>query len=305
MVSSTAKEAWEILKNAFKGSDKVISIKLQSLWKEFDNLLMKEGESVEIFFNRVSNIINQIRSYGDTIEDKRIIQKILRSLPVKYDHIVAAIEESNKDLSVLTMVELMGSLQAHEERMRRFTEQPLEQAFQSKLNVSRSDGEKKNSHEVNFSQKRGNSNYRGKGRENYRNQGSQENRKRSPYCRLCKMNNHDIRNCRYKCKRCKFPNHLDKDCYYKQNGDARFIEKGDSGEQIFYSCLNSSQESLDDIWYVDSGCSNHMTGNKNSFVDYDENISSQIILGGGRNHDVKGKGTIAIKTKVGSCSKRL
>lgn len=31
MRASTLKEAWEILKNEFKGSEKVISIKLQSL----------------------------------------------------------------------------------------------------------------------------------------------------------------------------------------------------------------------------------------------------------------------------------
>ena len=73
------------LKNEFKGTDKVISIKLQSLWKDFDTLIMREDESIQSFFSRVSNIFNQIRSYGDTIEDKKIILKILRSLLVKYD----------------------------------------------------------------------------------------------------------------------------------------------------------------------------------------------------------------------------
>ena len=59
------------------------------------------------------------------------------------DHIVAAIKES-KDLSKLTLVELMGSLKAHEARMKRF-EQPLEQqAFQSKINISKNDRNKKN-----------------------------------------------------------------------------------------------------------------------------------------------------------------
>ena len=123
-----------------------------SLWKDFDTLIMREDESIQSFFSRVSNIFNQIRSYGDTIEDKKIILKILRSLPVKYDHIVAAIEES-KDLSKLTLVELMGSLEAHEARMKRF-EQPLEQAFQSKINISKNDGDKKNNHGK-FPQKRG------------------------------------------------------------------------------------------------------------------------------------------------------
>jgi len=134
MQAKNAKEAWEILKNEFKGTNKVISIKLQSLWKDFDTLIMREDESIQSFFSCVSNIFNQIRSFGDTIEDKKIIPKILRSLPVKYDHIVVVIEES-KDLSKLTLVELMGSLEAHEARIKRF-EQPPEQAFQSKINIS-------------------------------------------------------------------------------------------------------------------------------------------------------------------------
>lgn len=43
---------------------------------------------------------------------KKIVDKILRRLPVKFDHIVAAIKEL-KDLSIFTLHELMGSLEAH------------------------------------------------------------------------------------------------------------------------------------------------------------------------------------------------
>ena len=131
---------------------------------------MKEGESIETFFNRVSNIVNQIRTYGDTIEDVKIVQNFLISLPPKYDHIVAAIEES-KDLSTLTLNQLMGSLQAHEDRMRRHFEQLLEQALQAKLKFSYNE-ENENGHGRNFPQKGGTSNYHRRGREN---QASPEN----------------------------------------------------------------------------------------------------------------------------------
>ncbi|ONI29883.1 hypothetical protein PRUPE_1G219500 [Prunus persica] len=102
--ATTSKEAWEILKIEFQGSQKVISIKLQSLWREFDNLLMKENESIQVFFTKISGIVNQIRSHGDTIPYKKIVEKTLRSLPPKFDHVVAAIEQS-KDLAALSLHE--------------------------------------------------------------------------------------------------------------------------------------------------------------------------------------------------------
>jgi predicted ribonuclease YlaK len=74
-----ANAAWEILQKEFQGSEKVLSVKLQTLWRDFDNLAMKESERVRDFFSRVALIVNQIRSGGDTIEEKKIVEKILRS----------------------------------------------------------------------------------------------------------------------------------------------------------------------------------------------------------------------------------
>ena len=257
---------------------------------------MKEDETIQNFFDRVTNIVNNIRLYGDTIEDKKIVQKVLRSLPPKFDHIVAAIEES-KDLSKLTVIELTGSLQAHEERLRRFSDQPLEQAFQAKLKFS-NNGDNKNevSHGRNFLSKRGASNNHGRGRGNYKNQGSRENKKSSQYCRLCKMSNHNTNECRYKCKKCTWHTHHIRDCRNRQRNEVNFTENNDSAENVFYSCLNTQQESQD-LWYKDSGCSNHMTGNKNSFVRLDEQIKSSITFGDRRTQEVAGKGTIAVKSK--------
>ena len=94
---------------------------------------MKDSESIKEFFSRVAEIVNQIRRYGDRIAEKKIVEKILRSLPPKFDHAAAAIEES-KDLSKMSLFNLSGSLKSHEERIRKSSNQPLEQAFQSKVN---------------------------------------------------------------------------------------------------------------------------------------------------------------------------
>ncbi|KAK0595122.1 hypothetical protein LWI29_003767 [Acer saccharum] len=102
MGATKAKEAWEILQQEFQGSIKEIAIKLQNLRREFENLKMKDSESMKDYFSRVIDVVNHIKTYGENITDQRIVEKILISLPEKYEYIVAAIEES-KYLSSLSM----------------------------------------------------------------------------------------------------------------------------------------------------------------------------------------------------------
>jgi gag-polypeptide of LTR copia-type len=74
-----------------------MTIKLQDLRKDFEILQMNKEETVQIFLSSVQAVVNQIRIFGDTMEEKIVVAKVLRSLTPKFDHVVPAIEES-KDL---------------------------------------------------------------------------------------------------------------------------------------------------------------------------------------------------------------
>jgi len=93
--------------------------------------MMKSGESIPRLSSRATTIASQMRSYKEKITDQTIVEKVLRSLTPKFDHVVAAIENS-KDLSIFSFDELMGSLQAHEARINQSTENNEEKAFQVK-----------------------------------------------------------------------------------------------------------------------------------------------------------------------------
>ncbi|XP_010549217.1 PREDICTED: uncharacterized protein LOC104820470 [Tarenaya hassleriana] len=137
--ATTSKKAWDTLENAFKGIDKVKKVRLQSLRGEFEALQMKESEAVFDYISRVTAVSNQLVSNGEKMTDSRIVEKILRSLSPKFDHVVVAIEESN-DIEKMTVDELTGKLQVHEEKIKRRHKEPIEHALQAKVNIE----EKKN-----------------------------------------------------------------------------------------------------------------------------------------------------------------
>ena len=74
---------------------------------------MDPNETISVMFTRFTDITNGLKSLGRMYLNVDLIQKILRSLPDKWDPKVTAIQEA-KDLSTLTLDELMGSLITHE-----------------------------------------------------------------------------------------------------------------------------------------------------------------------------------------------
>ena len=57
-----------------------------------------------------------MKSCGEKITDLTIIEKVLRTLNPKFGHIVAATKES-RNLEILKVEELQGSLKSHEQRL--------------------------------------------------------------------------------------------------------------------------------------------------------------------------------------------
>ncbi|KAL8120103.1 hypothetical protein AgCh_017288 [Apium graveolens] len=91
---------------------------------------MKDSENIQSYHARVMEIVNQMKTYGDNSSDQHVVEKILISLTDKCESIVAVIKET-KDLTKLSIKELMGSLQAHEKRRFKHADQSGN-AFMSK-----------------------------------------------------------------------------------------------------------------------------------------------------------------------------
>jgi len=62
-----------------------------------------------------------------------------------------------------------------------------------------------------------------------------------------------------------------------------------SQDNVLLAC-NMAETNSDDIWFLDFGCSNHMTGNIALFSTLDQNVKSQVALGTDSKISVMGNG---------------
>lgn len=53
------------------------------------------------------------------------------------------------------------------------------------------------------------------------------------------------------------------------------------------------------LWYLDNGASNHMTGQRSKFKELDEKITGRVKFGDGSTIEIKGKGSMMFKCKYG------
>ena len=101
--SKIVKEAWDILKLSYKGVDKVQKSKLQSLWRKYERYEMSSLESVEQYFSHVIDLVNKMWIYGEKIPKNKVVEKILHTMPIKFDHVVTTIIESH-DIDIMPIL---------------------------------------------------------------------------------------------------------------------------------------------------------------------------------------------------------
>ncbi|CAM8990990.1 unnamed protein product [Rhodiola kirilowii] len=285
--AETSHKAWTILKNAYKGDERVMRMRLQTLRGDFESLRMTDSESVSTYCERVQAVVNNLRVNGEALEEQRVVEKVLRSLPVKFEHVVAAIEEGN-DTSKMSIDRLMSSLGSHEQRInQKANGSSQEQALQSRVEVRTRGG---------YRGGRGRGQGRGGGR-NYNGGRDQASSSNIQQARGGDTGGRD--KSRVQCYKCQKFGHYKSECRANERVEQAYASEA-HGNMVLACKTKETCGGYTDVWYLDSGCSNHMSGRKELFSRLDESARAEVSFGNKSQIQVMGKGDIQIQTNDGT-----
>ncbi|KAL5578770.1 hypothetical protein UlMin_011212 [Ulmus minor] len=255
---------------------------------KYELFKIKHDESIKQMYTRFTDIINDLSSLGKEYTTSEMVRKILRSLPKQWEAKVIAIQEA-KDLSKLPLDELIGSLMTHEIPMNQNLEDVVKTEKEKNLAFSSSTSYDDVEKDIAFLAKKF-KNYLTHDRKNRRKWMKEIDEHPKPSEVVC-----------YECNK---PGHYKSECPQQKQGRKKAmtatwddsdssdseIEK-DERANICFMTIHDEVPKGSNVWFLDSGCSRHMTGDIKQFSNLEKKIGGNVTFGDNGKGSIIGKGT--------------
>ncbi|CAJ2637099.1 unnamed protein product [Trifolium pratense] len=298
--AESAKQAWDILATYYEGGAQVKGVKLQSYRRQFELLQMDKADSIGSYVSKVQGLVHSMRSCGEEITERMMVEKVMRTLIPSFDHVVVAIQTAGQ-VPTMQIENLVGTLEAHElvinERKQvQETVQALQVQSFKKHGGNKGKGKDKSK---NFSQKPGKFDAKS---ESFKKGGGTSNTQKKDKSHI-------------QCYNCEKWGHYASDCRSKKvqdnDDEANFVQdKEDKGAVTFMAAISDELcetsgayaarvNCVSGAWFLDTGCSNHMTGHRDWLIRFDQSKKSTVRLADNSSIQAMGTGDMVIKRSNG------
>lgn len=98
--------------------------------------------------------------------------------------------------------------------------------------------------------------------------------------------------------------HIERYCRLKETEEKQenFVEEKDTDEsECLFFASYTTNVCFSDVWYIDSGCSSHMTANLAAFIILDRSARTSVKMANRTIRKTKGKGVVKLNSCRGSC----
>ncbi|KAD2394436.1 hypothetical protein E3N88_41413 [Mikania micrantha] len=278
------KQAWDTLAEVLSKKN---DVRLQLLENELFSITQKEL-SIAQYFHKVKTLCREIADLDQqsVIGDARMKRIIIHGLRAEYRSFVAAVQGWPVQPSLGEFENLLASQEALAKQMGSVTIGSTSKTEDEVLYAEKGKGKLKvNYNKPGYAQKGANRfNDKNKRHEHGERKTFDADRGESSGERKTHYNNKRFP---YKCYKCGYKGHMAKNCRVKLNdeGNTATVKNDDGWDaealvaqvedaEVFNVITENRRNRLDE-WIVDSGCSNHLTGDK-------ERLKNPIVYGGSK-----------------------
>nr|XP_012567269.1 uncharacterized protein LOC105851214 [Cicer arietinum] len=221
-------------KETHEGTTNVKRARVNTLMYEYELFSMKKDESISDLQTRFTHIVNNLHALGKHVENEQQIGKIMRSLTREWQPKITAIAES-KDLAKMTIATLFGKLREHEMELHRLDESEHDIRKQKGLSL------KAQTH---------------KSKPEQDSCSDESSRHVKSECHKVQDKNRTTNT------KDKEPAHKTRRAYIAWSDNEESSTSSEEANLCLMVCLTSNRHP----WYLDGGCSKHMTGDRSIFL---------------------------------------
>ena len=264
-----AMNLWIALKEKFGG---VSLTKLRSLTIKFDTYKKHPDHTIKRHLREMSNMISELNDAGHKLTEEQKIQAVIRSLPNNWEHMRMHLTHS---VNVKTFQDAVRHLELEEDRLLSIKVNTEVHATSSKSAGNSSNKKRKC--------------YKGKGK-------SAQRPKKQQAGQNLTRSKRKVNLARVKCYNCQQKGHYARDCTAPKKVQPiySYVSELNVSSSVFLSESNP-------LWVVDSGATDHVTKDRDSFIEFRRVPygARWIYVGNNARVEVKGIGTCRLVMRDG------